>query len=238
MASPLRYDDFALVSVNCELRYRPAFLQFDRTGQILRDLRHSFSEIEVSAAGPQQTSFNSKEGNFVIDLQSCRFTNLPPDRKIESSARQFKVFSESVCKHLEIDVFTRVGVRIISRKRFDSLKSAKTALALLELPNLSPKRRFNSSESPIEVMFRWEDEQIGATIDLKSEKTEMKINAPQQLREGLPKVDSTTFGLTLDMDYYTVAPVEREQWEAHEWIATKARMMRKEADEILRGAGR
>lgn len=236
MPSPLTIDEFKLVSITTELRYKNAFLIYDRTGRVLKDLHDSFTDINVSSASPQQTAFTAEEGSFVLELGACRFTSGQTDA--ETFAKHSTAFFNVVVDHLEIEVFTRIGLRCILRKEFKAEEESRAALASLRLPNLEPIKRFNSSDSPTEVMFRWEDTQIGATVRLKAETAEIKVTASPELRESLPKVDKKIIGLTLDTDYYTAAPVEREQWNSQEWLPQKLRIIRKELNGILQGGGR
>jgi hypothetical protein len=85
------------------------------------------------------------------------------------------------------------------------------------------------------VLFRWEDSQIGAFFRLKVETIEIKISVPPELQDNVPTFDKKIIGLTLDIDYYTVAPVDREQWEPQEWLPQKLRIIRKEVDGIMGG---
>jgi len=73
---------------------------------------------------------------------------------------------------------------------------------------------------------------------LKAETTDIKLAVPPELQDTVPKIDKKTTGLTLDIDYYTVAPVEREQWNSQEWVPQKLRIIRKEVDGILEGGGK
>lgn len=238
MPSRFKFDDFKPVSITSELRYKNAYLIFDCTGQILADIRGSFSEINTVIATPQQSAFASAEGTFNLELATCRFTSGRPDKDIETYARHCKVFFDAVAERLKIDIFTRIGLRYILRLEFKTEKESKEALGSMMLANLNPTKRFNSSDSPTEVLFRWEDAQIGATVRLKAETTEMKMNVPPELQGYVPKFEKKIVGLTLDIDYYTVAPVEREQWDAKEWLLQKFRIIRMEADEIVRGGGK
>ena len=235
MPSPLSIDDFIPYSVTCEARYKNAYLIFDHTGRILEDLREHFTNIETSAAAPQQTAFTADEGSFNLELGACRFTSPQVDSSGEVFGKQCKVFFGTVIRHLDISLFTRIGLRYIARKDFKSENEAKAALASLALTNLNPTKRFNSSESPTEILFRWEDKEIGAFVRLKAETTNVKMAVPPELRATVPAVDKKIVGLTLDTDYYTVAPVEREQWEPDEWLRQKLRIVRKEAQAILQG---
>jgi len=234
MPARLTIDDFKPFSVTCELRYKNAYLIFDCTGQVLEDLRDSFTDINVSNAGPQQTAFVSEEGSFTLQLGACRFTSVRyEDKNAEKFAKQCAAFFDVVANHLQINVFTRIGLRYMARKEFKSLDESKAALASMGLANLKPTKRFNSSDSPTEVLFRWEDAQIGAFLRLRAETVEIKFSAETELLEHVPKIDKKFHQLTLDIDYYTSAPVERDQWNSVEWLQQKLRIIRKEADVIV-----
>jgi uncharacterized protein (TIGR04255 family) len=234
----LRINDFKPFNVTCELRYKNAYLIYDRTGQILMELRHSFTDVNVASASPQQTTFTAEEGSFNIELGASRFTSSSLDKNGEKFANHCKTFFDTVADELQIAVFTRIGLRYIARKEFKTEEESKAALASMMLVNLRPPKRFNSSESPTEILFRWEDSQTGAFVRLKSDSTDIKLAVPPELEDVVPKVDKKLTGLTLDIDYYTVAPVEREQWNAVEWLSQKLRVIRKEVDGILEGGSR
>jgi uncharacterized protein (TIGR04255 family) len=235
MPNPLTIDDFKPLSVTCELRYKNAYLIYDRTGQVIEDVRESFTDINVSTTSPQQTSWTTNEGTLVLEIGACRFTSNRSDRNAEAFAKHCKVFFGAVTHQLQIGVFTRIGLRYILRKEYKTVDEAKAALASMMLANLKPTKRFNSSDSPTEVLFRWEDSQIGAFVRLKAETVEIKATVPPELLDALPKIDKKINGLTLDIDYYTVAPVDREQWNPQEWLPQKLRIIHKEVDGILGG---
>jgi uncharacterized protein (TIGR04255 family) len=237
MLSPLTIDDFKAFSTTCEVRYKNAYLIYDRTGQILEELRETFTDINVSTAGPQQTAFVAEEGSFTLEIGACRFTSGRIDKNAQTFAKHCKTFFDTVTDQLQIAVFTRIGLRYILRKEFKTEDESKAVLASMMLANLNPTKRFNSSDSPMEILFRWEDAQIGAFVRLKAETTHMKLAVPPELQDIVPKFDQKVTGLTLDIDYYTVAPVEREQWNSQEWLPQKLRLIRKEVDGILQGGG-
>jgi uncharacterized protein (TIGR04255 family) len=233
MPSSLSVDDFKPFSTTCELRYKNAYLLYDRTGIILEDLRESFTDINVTVASPAQTAFTAEEGSFGLELGAARFTSLRLDKSGETFAKHCKAYFDTVAEHMRVTVFTRIGLRYILRREFKTEADSKSALASMMLANLKPARRFNSSDSPTEVLFRWEDEQIGAFVRLRAESADIKLAVPPELQDSVPKVDKKLIGLTVDVDYYTVAPVECEQWNALEWLPLKLRIIRKELDGII-----
>lgn len=234
----LDIDDFVPFSVTCELRFKNAYLIFDRTGKILEDLREHFTELEISSASPQQTGFTAEEGTFSLEVGACRFTSSKVDGTGEVFAKQCKLFFGTVVQQLNVTVFTRIGLRYIARKEFKTDEEAKASLASLALANLGPTKRFNISENPIETVFRWEDKDLGVLFRMKAETTIVKVSVPPELRASVPPFDKKIIGITLDVDYYTVASVDREQWEPDEWVRQKLRMVRKEAEAILAGGGK
>jgi hypothetical protein len=235
MPSTLAFDDFKPYTLTCELRYDNAYLVFDRTGQLVTDVRDSFTNVSVASAVPQQSAFSADEGNFNVELNAARFTSGRVDRTGELFAKHCSVLFDAVVERLEINVFTRIGIRYILRKDFATDAEAKEALASMMLTSLKPVKRFNASEHPTEVAFRWEDDQVGAFVRLKAEITDIKVVVPVEMQDTIPKFEKKVNGLTLDIDYYTVARVEREQWSCREWLPSKLRVIRKEVDSILRG---
>ena len=238
MPTVLTFDDFKTSSVTCELRYPNAYLIYDHTGSIIRQSQEHFTEFKNLAPSPQVTTWASDEGTFSLEIGVSRFTGGRVNKNWEGFAKQCKSFFDVVTRLLEIEVFTRVGLRYVAKREFKTLDDAKAALASLMLANLDPTRRFNSSESPTEVLFRWEDAEIGAFFRLKAETADIKVVVPPELDGFVTAVDKKAIGLTLDMDYYTTAPVEREQWRAEEWVGQRLRLIRKEANGILEDGGK
>ena len=121
MPNPLTIDDFKPFSVTCELRYKNAYLIYDRTGQVIEDLREAFTDINVLASSPQQTSWTTNEGTLVLELGACRFTGVRPDKTAEVFAKGCKAFFDAVTHQLQIGVFTRIGLRYILRKEYKTV---------------------------------------------------------------------------------------------------------------------
>ncbi len=235
MPATLAIDDFKPFSCTCEIRYANAYFLFDRTGLILDELRDEFTDVTLGIATPQQSQFVAEEGTFHLELAASRFTTGGAHAGPERFPKYCKQFFGAITKHLGIAVLTRIGLRYVLRKEFSKEDESKAALASMALVNLKPTKRFNSSDSPIEVMFRWEDSQAGAFVRLRAETVEIKLAVPTELQDAVPKLNKKLNVLTLDTDCYTVAPVEIEQWNAAEWVTEKLRIVRREVDGILQG---
>jgi hypothetical protein len=119
------------------------------------------------------------------------------------------------------------------RKEYKSLDEAKAALASLKLVNVAPRERFGAASEPHEVGLRWQGSEIGATLRLTAESGTIDVHLPPELQPEKPDIHKSICGLLLDIDYYTVAPVERSQWDASAWITHSIKTMKKGADSLF-----
>ena len=233
MTPSITVSDFKPTLAVCEIRYENAYLIYDRTGLICADLRKLFTDLRVVSPSPNQTILQAEEGSFGLELNLCRFTTQKPDSQLEAFAEHGKRFFDSVLYNLDIKAFTRIGLRVMLRRDFKDLDSAQAALTSLNLVNIPPGERFQASAEPREVSIRWEGKQIGTNLRLKAGGATIDVILPPELEAKQPEIHKSIFGLELDLDYYTVAPVERSQWDASSWITHSLRTMKKGADSIL-----
>jgi hypothetical protein len=233
MPIPLSTADFKVTSATCELRYENAYLIYDRTGQVFHDSRGLYTNFRVVNATPNQTLFQADEGAFALELSQSRFSTTNPDPSLEKFATNCKRFFDAVTILLDIRVFTRVGLRVVFRKDFKEIDEAKAALHSLKLVNLKAEERFGAASQPNEVLLRWEGAQLGAMLRLKAESGKIDLVLPPELEAEKPEIHKSFNGLFLDIDYYTVAPVERSQFEASAWIPRSVRTIRKNIDTIF-----
>jgi hypothetical protein len=233
MSVRLSISDFSVALAVCELRYANAYRIFDRTGEIMETVSDSFSDLLPVSNTPQQSTFSSKEGTCALELSQCRFMTERRDPDPEVFGGHCKTFFGAVVDALGIRVFSRVGLRIIFRKEFGSLQEAKTALTSCNLSGLKPGMRFGASEHWDEAMFRWEGVKIGGLMRMKAEKREIHVGLTGEAQDGDTRIDKVSTGVTVDVDYYTVAPVEPSQWDPATWVPQSMRIIRKEVDRIM-----
>jgi len=219
----------------CEVRYEDAYLIYDHTGQIYHELRANFAGLKVISPAPSQTTATADQGSFGLETGASRFTTNKPDSKLEQFAVSCKHFFESVTRNLEVKVFTRVGLRTMFRKDFATLDEAKSAFTSLKLVNLKPTERFGAAAEPHEIYLRWEGKDVGTTWRLKAESGKIDVILPPELEAEKSELHKAFNGLVLDVDYYTVAPVDRSQWDPTEWIQHSIRTIRRDTDAIFGG---
>jgi hypothetical protein len=152
---------------------------------------------------------------------------------LEKFASNCKRFFDSVTVLLDIRVFTRIGFRLFFRKDFKELDEAKAALHSLRLVNLKTEERFGAASEPHEVSLRWEGSQVGAMLHLTAQTGKIDLAVPAELEAEKTEIHKSLHGLIIDVDYYTVAPVERSQFDASAWILRSARTIKKNIDTIF-----
>jgi hypothetical protein len=234
MTLALTTADFQLRQTTCEVRYQDSFLIFDRTGSIYQELGKKFTNLHADSAAPAQTQMTSDQGTAVIEIKGLRLSdNDPKDAKLEKFSENFKLFFDIAAEKLNLAVFTRVGLRLIYIKTYESFESSKGALNSIRLHNLGSEKRFGAGPDLSEIILRWENEQLGAVVRIKAEKGTIDAKFPPDLGLKEKAIKKDYYHLILDVDYYTVAPVEREQWDPATWIGQSARIVRKEVDRII-----
>ena len=234
MALPLTVSDFKLRQVICELRYPDAFLVFDRTGDIYHHLGKKFTNLHSDSASPVQTQMTADEGIAVVELNALRFSRNDPDSKLEQFSMNSKILFELAVEKLDLSVFTRIGLRQIFTKSYGTAAEPKSAVNALKLLSIGTEKRFGIEHPNVsEFLIRWEDKQLGTILRLTAQSGRIDAQFPLDLGMAESSVHKEVHHLILDVDYYTLAPVERGQWDAATWITQSARIVQRDADRIL-----
>jgi|SRR5579862_3013136 len=233
MTLSLTASDFKLRQATCEIRYPEAFLVFDRTGDVYRQLAKKFTNLHSDSASPAQTQMTAEEGSVVVEIKALRLTDNSPDFKLEKLAANMATVFDIAAKQLELSVFTRIGLRQILTKTYKTEQEPEAALNALQLFKLGDEKRFGAGPNISEFQIRWENKEIGATIRIKAENGTIDAKLPPDLEMEPSEIHKEIHHLVLDLDYYTVAVVERGQWDPNTWITQSARIVRKETDRIL-----
>ncbi len=123
MPTTLSFADFSMSRAASELRYDNAYLIYDRTGQVIQEARGHFTNFKVTSATPNESTFLSDEGSFGLQLGSCRFISDKADASLESFGSSCKRYFDIVAELLDIRMFTRVGLRVITKKTTKDIRS-------------------------------------------------------------------------------------------------------------------
>ena len=230
---PVLLDDCRLRRVVCELRYENAYLIFDRTGQIIEEVREKFTKVELQEASPAITRVQTAEGYLVLELGQARIVKDFPPLDLALFANACKSFLLMGAERLNIPAFTRVGLRQIFSKKVPEMKDAEKFITEYGLLNVPEAIRFGASDKLNEFVVRWQGSETGATLRLKAEFSRLEVSLPGETEDEDLKLEREANTLVIDVDYYTVARVNRDQWDPTAWIPQSGRIVRKEVDRFL-----
>lgn len=233
MPTALTIEDFQLRQVTCEIRYPEAFVIYDRTGEIFQQLSKKFRNLRSLSPSPNQTQAVADEGTVVVELATARLTKDDPEAALTTFATDCRTLFSLVTTRLNVNVFTRIGLRLIYHKLFDAAADAAAAIGSFRLTKATNEPRFGASPNISEFMARWQGKELGATMRLFLEDGSITAHFPIELGMSERSVHKEFHHLGLDIDYYTVGTVEGDQWDAATWIPQSARIIKRETDKVL-----
>lgn len=229
---------FRLDSAVLEIRYDNSFLLWDRAGSIWNSFTKKHPELKIEQAEPNKQRFtDGKSFEYQIETNRAHVSEKRPSSALD----KFKNFSDHLCsavsKEMEIEVFERVGFRI---QYFLVCKDQENALSAFLNMNLlrPPNEKVFGIEGNVKeggLNIRIEDEEIGTIVRIQVIKRKIHFNAPIEVPE-LESVEVEEWGVTFDVDYYTVRPIMVSQFKVRDWIEHTHRLVRRDSSAFIGGA--
>ena len=223
----LSHSDFSLAHSVCEARYDMAFLIFDRTGAICQESQQRYPDLKLIQASPSVTSFISEPHTFSVEQTMSRAICAESRHDPKLFGEATSSFFEIVMRHLEIRILKRIGLRQIYFKTFAGAREAGDLITKLKLEQGSADNNFGISSAAKEAVLRWESAENGVMLHLVSipGNAVLPVVDIRQIEKGFDDIYKSA--LIFDVDFYTLAPVLRSQWNAGEWIANSSHVIKK-----------
>lgn len=207
----LAIDNFKLISASFELRYAPQFLVSDRSGLIWSGMTASFPD-----AGIKPTSTNlvnvrlarNLDGTVAIDR--CWVQSTIRNPKLTELKGAAASLVPLVTRHLPIEQFTRIGLRLIYDKTFSSREQAADyLLQAVSMPR--PRTKSMNVDGRVlepQLAFKCESDKLGYQVRLSAVQSEIAVEFPAEYAHLAPQTkDLKLDRVTLDIDYYSHAMV-------------------------------
>ncbi len=228
---------FALEQATLEIRYPVALKFWDSAGAVWQRIQEKWPDIVLAHAEPARTIFRAGNTALTIELESARITTTTPDRSMEEFGANAKVFAAVVVEQLGIRVFKRIGFRPVYFRQFDSREDAAASFFSLGLLRLPDNKRFEISATPVEPQYalRWESDAKGLFLQIRAETRKLDFEPPADLAREIKPVHRERSGITFDVDYYTVAPVEPAQIDAAEWVKHAVHLINRDSRYVFEG---
>lgn len=221
------FSDLVLEQLTLELRYGNGYLYVDRCGTILREIfgRWPLATAESVAVNETKIVMSDKQISLAFSDKRVALTQLYPSGI--SDLGEFGDFAIStICKFLEIDAFTRVGNRFIYMLKLEDEKESLDLLQRTGFFNIPKEKVSQIGDTVKEANIRFQitrDEEVGYGIRLGHVNRTLNLQLPKPI-----KYDASKFilsGLAIDVDCFTMKPVESGNVKAHELIKKNSRDM-------------
>ena len=209
------------------MRYDMAFLIFDRTGAVCHESKEHYPDMRLIQASPMATSFASGLHTFSVEQTMSRAMCAEVRHEPKRFGEATSSFFEIVLRLLDIRVLNRIGLRQVYFKTFPGPHDAEDVISKLRLENGSDDGNFGISSPTKELILRWESADNGAMLHLASipGNAIVPVVDVRLLEEGFGKTYESA--LVFDVDFYTLAPVLRAQWNSAEWISQSSHVVKK-----------
>ena len=229
--------DFQFERSVFEFRYSQSYLHWDRAGVLWHAALSKWPKLKRTRGEPNITSFmleNDYEISVMVDKTNiiCYY----PKSNLADFIEKAHYFLGSVTRQLEIEQFTRVGLRMFYFKSYPDEQSASADMLgakLLNLPD-GPHFGLDGSFTYPELAARWEGRAAGVTVRLRSEGRKIDFDPPHGIGE-LQSVHEEKFGLVCDLDYYTKGTVTTGQFRTQDWINQVLHLIRRDSHKFLGG---
>lgn len=220
-----------------EVRYPPALLLWDRSGQLWSEARERWQGLEAIGAQPDKTVFKLEpDREFTVEIGAARIIRHWPKLPLKDFTENASSFFDIVTQQLEISTLSRVGLRLIFFREFPDRETAGAAVLETGLLNPPGGRCFGGEGKPIsaDCSFVWETKAVGIRAVVAYQRREYKLERPLGLAEIEPK-EIVQNGVVFDIDFYTTGIITIGQLGVDEWIQQHVRALKRDAGAFLAG---
>lgn len=223
-----------LNSLAFEVRYAPAYLIWDRAGQIWADAVRRWPDFKPKDASPVTTRFwLSNRVEMLFQVQQAHVISVGPKIDLDEYISFCNSLIEQASGTLEVTSFTRIGLRHTFVKSFDTVNEASDAVLRTRILNFPGGKHFGIEgriNNP-DINFRIEDEHNGCSGRILSQSKKIAVEVP--LGEDIGVNDTERHEFIFDCDYYTRADTLVGQFRAADWIRQAVRVVRRDAKVFL-----
>jgi len=221
-------------SAGFEIRYPQAFQLWDRSGII-------WSEAKKRWPGLKLTQIQPNSGAFLLDSQFDLQAQLEKSHVVGNRGHKTEklidvaaTFTDLVVRTLEIDEFSRIGLRLVWTQEFPSKEEASAAVfATKRMQPLSGKH-FNIEGVPLypDYVFRWETDVLGVTARLRAQGEKVDFDPPINFPDVAP-IHLERFRVHVDVDYYTLGITSVGQLKCKDWIEQAHRLINRDLHVLI-----
>jgi hypothetical protein len=207
----LRLASFSHHSVTLEARFDTAFLMWDRSGEVSRDLARLSTGVKLVNAQPASIVLSVKDKYDVgYSLGNLSITQYFPERDPTEFKDEAEKLAKAVTEHFDIREFTRLGFRMLFSKDYVSEEAATTdflAAEILKVPAGNPFSIAGRASLP-EYVVQWKGETHVVIVRVKVQTDKVEFAPPRSVKD-IEHISREQSRIYVDVDYATmgVTPV-------------------------------
>lgn len=243
---PLILDDLTLGQAHLELRTTLKFLHWDRAGSLWTQMTERFPRLALIQVDPNKTTF-SLDDKYVFSVGLNNAGTVPhttilgtaydPHKSVKDFSELMKTFTDITQERLQINDYSRVGLRLIFYKSYPDKNLASQALLSTKLITVPEGQFFGVQGSPTHPRYsvQWEGGKRGVSIRLRVESFKEEFKPPLEWRDVQP-ISKEHNRIAYDVDYYTIGTVAVGQFNPVEWVNQVVHLVHRDTNKFLRGA--
>jgi len=235
MNASLDLSRFKLNHATIEIRFNNAYILWDRAGLIWSKASSKWANLKMGKAEPMVTTFIIDDRyEMSVKLDKAHFIDLKPSSSLKEFMANAELFVTLVAGTLDITEFTRLGFRLIYRKKCDDKVKAADALISTKRINVPRGKHFNIEGKVLmpSCSLRWEGESTGVRVVLSAQDKRIDLDVTPGVEE-IDPVHIEQSEVVYDIDYYTLKNTTIGQLNVKEWISQAYHLIKRDSDVFM-----
>jgi hypothetical protein len=235
------YSTFRKRLTTLEVRFPEAYRLWDKAGSIWSDARGLFADFRNLNANPGQVNFFADE-RFSLNISLDKIYCIDHKPYINSDKRLdvFDGFMKIALESLKVSTLNRIGCRTISGLEFKSKQDVIRAMKEMNLIRTPSSKFFNIDPINISPSYIAEidDGDIGYRMSISAQTRKFEISILPETVDFLEnKEEKTDESLVIDVDFYTMKPIDVGAFRASAWMERCERSISRDMDGFLNMPG-
>ncbi|VTU28802.1 hypothetical protein H6CHR_03065 [Variovorax sp. PBL-H6] len=225
--------DFQISQLTLQFNYPPAYLLWDRAGELTRKVSVLWPgwKLEKAEAGSVQALAKNARVQMGLDMSYVIVTGPKGFGAAEQIAKTIQLWTSI----LELETIDKIGTRAIFQKKYADRESAHKAYLAMNLVNWPPRRVFDCAvDSPLNggsAHLQFEDDQALTIVRVSPQQVAIEIPAQEEFPEieGKKVVDR----VIVDVDRQTKKPIDAARFSAPDWLKGYQHLLNRDLPEIV-----
>jgi len=234
----LDFTQMTLERASFELRFPVTFLLWDRSGALWTRAKAAEPELKPGHVEPARITFRTGSMEATVETEAARIIANRPERPLKQLSRFGSTLTQLVLEELGVKDITRVGLRLIYFREYPNREQASAAVQATKRLNVPSERIFNTTSAPLfpEVSFRYDGRGVGTTVRFRAEARKVDFDPPFEfaILRVLEPVHKEVFGVSFDVDLFTLSPMSAGELNVVEWIDQAVHVVNRDTPVFLR----